>query len=92
MRCLTASGLACGFVFFTLPCLFAGGGVFKAGAAVVDVTPQKFPVLVNGGMTSRSLEKVKTPVTARSIVCTDGTTSLAIVIVDSCMMGRQLLA
>jgi hypothetical protein len=69
----------------------ARGDVFRAGAAVVDVTPQKFPVLVNGGMTSRSLEKVRTPVTARALVCSDGSTSLAIVIVDSCMMGRQLL-
>jgi len=91
MRFLTELGLACGFIFLALPCLLAGDGVFKAGAAVVDVTPQKFPVLVNGGMTSRSLDKVKTPVTARSFVCTDGSTSLAIVIVDSCMMGRQLL-
>ncbi|MFM7059106.1 MAG: LamG domain-containing protein [Planctomycetota bacterium] len=74
-----------------LPIGAAKDGVFRAGAAVVDVTPQKFPVLVNGGMTSRSLDKVKTPVTARTLVCSDGATSLAIVIVDSCMMSRQFL-
>lgn len=71
--------------------LHAADAVFQAGAAMVDVTPRKLPVLVNGGMTSRSLEKVKTPVTARAIVCSDGQSTLAIVIVDSCMMGRQLL-
>lgn len=85
---LAVSGLV---VVLGLPRVFAADGVFRAGAAVVDVTPQKFPVLVNGGMTSRSLDKVKTPVTARSLVCTDGSQSLAIVIVDSCMMGRQFL-
>ena len=69
----------------------AAASEFRAGAAVIDVTPRKLPVLVNGGMTSRSLEKVKTPVTARAIVCSDGESTLAIVIVDSCMMGRQLL-
>ena len=32
----------------------------KAGAAIVDVTPAKFPVLVNGGMTSRTAAEVTT--------------------------------
>ena len=32
-----------------------------AGAVVVDVTPQKFPVIVNGSMVSRTADKVKTP-------------------------------
>lgn len=63
----------------------------KVGAAVVDVTPAKLPVLVNGGMLSRSLDKVKTPVNARAIVVADETSQLAIVVVDSCMMGRVLL-
>lgn len=64
---------------------------FRAGAAVVDVTPQKLPVLVNGGMTSRSADKVKTPIQARGIVLDDGRERLALVIVDSCMMPRTLL-
>ncbi|HSH93151.1 MAG TPA: LamG-like jellyroll fold domain-containing protein [Roseimicrobium sp.] len=64
---------------------------FKAGAAVVDVTPLRFPVLVNGGMTSRSLDKVKTPVNARALTLADGKEQLVIVVVDSCMMGRELL-
>ena len=64
---------------------------FKAGAAVVDVTPAKLPVFINGGMLSRALEKVKTRVHARAIVLADGKSQLAIVVVDSCMMGRVLL-
>ena len=66
---------------------------FQAGAAVVDVTPpgDALPVLVNGGMTSRSVGKVKTTVNARAIVVADGRTRVAIVVVDSCMMGRALL-
>ncbi len=63
----------------------------QAGAAVVDVTPIQFPVLVNGGMTSRSADKVKTPVNARALVLDDGKERLAIVVVDSCMIPRQLL-
>ncbi len=64
---------------------------FRAGAAIVDVTPPQLPVLVNGGMTSRSADQVKAPVTARAIVLDDGRQRLAIVVVDSCMMPRALL-
>jgi hypothetical protein len=64
---------------------------FMAGAAIVDVTPTAFPVLVNGGMTSRSATEVVTRINARAIVVDGGGQRLGIVVVDSCMMGRPLL-
>jgi hypothetical protein len=64
---------------------------FKAGAAVIDITPPKLPVLVNGSMLGRSVDKIKTRVHARAVAVTDGKTQAAIVVVDSCMMGRELL-
>jgi hypothetical protein len=64
---------------------------FLAGAAITDVTPKQLPVLVNGGMTSRSVDKIKTPVSARSLAFSDGSEKIVIVVVDSCMMGRDLL-
>ncbi len=64
---------------------------FQAGAAVVDVTPEKLPVFVNGGMRSRSLSEINTRVNARAIALSDGNTRIAIVVVDSCMMPRPLL-
>ena len=64
---------------------------FQAGAAVIDITPPKLPVLVNGGMLSRYVDKINTRVNARAIVATDGKESVAVVVVDSCMMGRELL-
>ena len=66
-------------------------GEFRAGAAAVDVTPRQLPVLVNGGMLSRTANQVKAPLTARAIVLDDGRQRLAIVVVDSCMMPRPLL-
>lgn len=69
----------------------APAAVFRAGAAVVDVTPAVLPVLVNGGMLNRSVSNVNTRVNARALALADGTEQLAIVVVDSCMMGRPLL-
>ena len=64
---------------------------FRAGATVVDVTPQTLPVLVNGGMTSRSISEISTRLYARGLALSDGNTTLVIVVVDSCMMPRPLL-
>ncbi len=63
----------------------------RVGAAVVDATPVQLPVLINGGMLSRSADQVKTPINARAIVVDDGRDRLGIVVVDSCMMPRPLL-
>ncbi|HSI62182.1 MAG TPA: LamG-like jellyroll fold domain-containing protein [Candidatus Saccharimonadia bacterium] len=64
---------------------------FRAGAAIVDISPPKLPVLVNGGMLSRYVDKINTKVHARAIVVTDGKTQVAIVVADSCMMSREVL-
>lgn len=64
---------------------------FRAGAAVVDASPTRLPVLVNGGMLSRALDKIKTPINARALVLADDRTQVALVVVDSCMMERAFL-
>jgi hypothetical protein len=63
----------------------------RVGAAVVDATPVQLPVLINGGMLSRTADQVRTPIYARAIVLDDGTERLGIVVVDSCMMPRAML-
>ncbi len=64
---------------------------FRAGAAAVDITPTNLPVLVNGGFLSRSVDKVHTPLHARALVLDDGRTRVALVVVDTCIMGRPLI-
>lgn len=64
---------------------------FVAGAAITDVTPTKFPVLINGYMTSRSADSVSTPVSARSVAFSDGKETVVMIVVDSCMITRELL-
>ncbi len=64
-------------------CIPPARAEFKAGAAVVDITPEKLPVLVNGGMLSRSVDKVKTAVNARALALSDGREQIVIVVADS---------
>ena len=64
---------------------------FRAGAAAIDVTPETLPVLVNGGILSRTVDQVKTRLHARAVVLSDGRSQVAIVVNDTCMMGRPLL-
>ncbi len=88
MKRASATLLLCALI------LVAPAGAYaelKAGAAIVDVTPPELPVLVNGGMRSRSADDVKAPLSAQAIVLDDGRERLAVVVVDSCMMPRTLL-
>jgi hypothetical protein len=64
---------------------------FRAGASAVDIAPVTFPVVVNGGFLQNRATRLVDPVGAKSLVLDDGSTRLAIVVVDSCMMPRDLL-
>ena len=63
----------------------------RAGAAAINVSPRSFPVLINGGFLQNKATKVNDPLFARCLVLDDGSTRLAVVVVDSCMMPRELL-
>jgi hypothetical protein len=63
----------------------------RAGAAQVDINPRTFPVVINCGFLERSATEVKGDLFARSVVLDDGGTRIAITVVDSCMMPRELI-
>ena len=65
--------------------------VFRAGAAVADIAPEKFPVRVNGMFTERTAANVTDALTARALALDDGTTRIVLCVVDTCMMPRDLL-
>ena len=52
-RRLPSLVFALAFAFAHLP----ARAEFKAGAAAIDITPTKLPVLINGSMLSRSADK-----------------------------------
>ena len=67
------------------------GGRLRAGAYAQDITPQKFPISVNGGLQDRQALRAHDPLHARCLVLEDGKTALALVVVDSCMIPREIL-
>jgi hypothetical protein len=64
--------------------------VFRAGAYAQDIVPSKFPVSVNGGMQDRQAKGAHDRLHARCLVLDDGTTKIALVVVDSCMIPRAI--
>ena len=65
--------------------------VLRAGAAVVDITPFQFPVLVNGMVEERTATSAHDVLMSRAIVLDDGHEQIAIVVVDSLMLTRAML-
>src|SRR4051812_794879 len=63
----------------------------RAGASAIDVTPESFPMSVNGGFADRQATKANDPLHARCLVLDDGKTKLAVVVVDSCMIPREIV-
>jgi neutral ceramidase len=63
---------------------------FRAGAFAGDITPTKFPVSVNGGMSDRQATAAHDRLHARTLVLDDGATKLALVVCDSCMIPREI--
>jgi neutral ceramidase len=63
---------------------------FRAGAFAMDITPEKFPISVNGGMQDRQAKGAHDRLHARCLVLDDATTRIAIVVCDSCMIPREI--
>src|SRR5207244_2410506 len=77
-------------LFLSVSTTTAANKTLKAGAYAINVSPLKLPVIINGGMTERTADKITDPLHARCLVLEDGTTKVAMVVVDSCMMRRGL--
>lgn len=64
---------------------------FRAGAAAVDVTPRAYPARIVGGFLEGTATKTLDPLFARSLVLDDGRVRLAIVVVDTCVLPREII-
>ena len=63
----------------------------QAGTAVVDVTPQQWPLAPRGSFTPRPTDSAHDPLSVRCLVLDDGGTSIVMAVVDSCMVHRDVL-
>src|SRR5687768_1468503 len=64
---------------------------FRAGIGLTDISPTNFPVLVNAMFTERTANKVADSLHTRALVLDDGTNRIAMAVVDTCMMPRDLI-
>ena len=62
----------------------------EAGAATVDISPQKLPAIRNGGFLQAIADRVDDPLYARALVLRSGDTTVALCIVDSCMLPTDV--
>lgn len=69
--------------------LDASAAKLRAGAAVVDITPEKLPVSMVGSFAERLATSVHDRLHARCLVLDDGTTKLAILTADTCLIARE---
>jgi hypothetical protein len=65
-------------------------GAFRAGAAAVDVSPTRFPVTISGGLLPIPAQRVARPLYARSLVLDDGAMLMAITVVDTLFIPREM--
>ena len=64
---------------------------FLAGACALDITPKQFPVIISGGFLEGTASEVHEPLHARALVLDDGQNQVAICVVDTLMMPRELV-
>jgi neutral ceramidase len=67
-----------------------GDKIFKAGASMSNITPWMGTSLA-GSMRDRTTDRVHDDTYVRSLVMDDGTTTLSISLVDTCMVERPIM-
>ena len=63
----------------------------RAGAAVSDITPKKYPVPMSGSMTPRWATQAHDPLSARCMVLDDGATHIAFCVIDACAITFEIM-
>jgi hypothetical protein len=63
----------------------------RGGAYAMNVNPPRYPISVNGGMSDRQATMANDPLHARCVALDDGKEKLVLVVIDSCMIPRELV-
>jgi neutral ceramidase len=78
-------------LWLAIPAGAAEAPGFQAGAAMADITPEKFPVSLRGSFTPRPADAVNDPLCARALAIQNGDGRAVIVIVDNLGIARDTL-
>jgi neutral ceramidase len=70
---------------------FTQAAALRAGAAKIDITPEKWPVSMVGQFYARGATNAFDRLHSRAIVLDDGQTRMALVVVDNCLIPRNIL-
>ncbi|MDZ4853173.1 MAG: neutral/alkaline non-lysosomal ceramidase N-terminal domain-containing protein [Pirellulaceae bacterium] len=65
--------------------------MLRVGASAIDITPREFPIGMPGGFDAKFAKRAHDPLHARALVLDDGTTTLAMVVVDNLGVGPEVL-
>ncbi len=68
----------------------AANDQFQAGCSAVDISPRVLPAIRNGGFLEQSSNRIDDPLHSRCVVLSDSHQTLAITIVDSCMIPTDV--
>jgi len=74
----------------SIPGCTANAPSLQAGAHSIDITPEQLPAIRNGGFIQRTVDQVLDPLHARCFVFKSGNETIAIAVVDSCMIPRDV--
>lgn len=91
IRHLLAVSVVASIFSFLVGLPTAKAGELRAGAFAMDVTPLKFPISMNGNLQDAPAKKAADPIHARCLVLDDGKTRVAFVVVDNCVIRRELM-
>ncbi len=61
----------------------------RAGTSLVDVTPDEWPLAPRGSFFPKPITGAHDPLHVRCVVLSSGDTTIALVVVDSCMVHRE---
>ena len=85
-----------GVLFFSLVAVLTASAddapkVFKAGAAVVDITPTKLPIIPRGNFFPKPIDNILDPLHARCLMLHDGKEQIVLLLIDCCTLPRTVV-
>ena len=91
LELLLAAVIAAWIALASPSCAIESRPALQAGASAVDITPRDWPLPLIGSFRYRPATGAHDALNSRALVLADGTEMVAIAIVDSCYIPREIL-